>query len=335
MKKFFVIMIACLAAAIAAQAQNTPEALIRQCPVLPLIDNLMVTNVQYAMSLHGEPFREKVDSAHQAIKRFHDGISALEQQGAQATEPIRAVVEAGARNNADNIARQMTGRSAEQLENMSDKELEAMAGGMVSQRISAAGLGNMSIADLQALDGKSEAEIMKAMGNAKPAQAGAAPKATATQNKEREAVERIEGEARRIRALNDLTVRGAREDLKDIYNKYSEHLIKRGKRASEMFEGYMDHRQFTHDQYAVAQREYENVQEQYLTECFTHWLGMVTYMQERALEIIEAMIPEMKNPPANAAGLAAYDLAGVYFDIARMATTPPLFEGDNNLEDVK
>jgi hypothetical protein len=249
-------------------------------------------------------------------------------------EPIRAAVEANAKKNADNIARQVTGRSVAQLENMSDKQLEAMANGMVSQRIADAGLGGMSIADLQALEGKSQAEIMKAMEGAKLPQAGAAPQATAAQSKEQEDIMRIEAEARRIRALNDIAVRGAREDLKDLYNRYSEALTERGRRASELYEGYMDHRQYTHDQYAVAQREYESMQEMYMTACFTYWLGVVTSMQERALEIIEAMVPEVKNPPENAVGLAAYDLAGVYFEIARMATTPPLFEGYDNLENI-
>jgi hypothetical protein len=191
----------------------------------------------------------------------------------------------------------------------------------------------MSIADLQALEGKSDKEIMKAMENAKSVQTGAAPKATAAQNKEREAVERIAEQARRIRSLNGVTINEAQAELKKIYDRYREVLTKRGRDATEMFEGYMDHRQYTHDQYAVAQRAYETVQEQYLTACFTYWLGVVTSMQERALDIITAMIPEVKNPPENAAGLAAYDLAELYFEITRMATTPPLFEGYNNLED--
>jgi hypothetical protein len=332
--RFLLVMLALLTVS-TAQAQNTPEALIRQCPDLPSVDYLMVTNVQYAMSLHGQPFKEKVEKAHETIQKFLDDIDTLKQKGEAALAPIKAAVEAGAKKDADRIAKQVTGRSTEQLENMSDKELEAMANSMVSQRISAAGLGNMSIADLQALEGKSDKEIMKAMENAKPVQAGAAPKATAAQNKDKEAIERMEEELRRIRALNGMTLSGVREQMKEIYNKYYKELDKRGKRASEMFEGYMDHLQYTHDQYAVAQREYEDVQEQYLTECFTAWLVAVAYMQERALDIILAMIPEVKNPPKNAAGMVAYDFAGLYFEITQMATTPPLFEGYNNLEDVE
>ena len=310
--------------AVTVQAQVTPQTIIGQTPALPSVDNLVVTSISYDMSLHGAPFEEKVDKAFAAIKRFHDNIGALEEKGRETAEPIEAAIGGAKKQEADRIAKQMTGSSTAQLQNMSEKQTEAMGSDLVGQRLAAAGLSNMSLANLQALEGRSQEEIMAALGNANPTQAGTPQKATAAQTKETADLERINKQKMNIQALNNQTINEALIELKKIYDKHSEALTNRAKIAREYFDGYMDHRQYTHDQYAVAQRDYESVQEAYLTESYTYWLGVVASMQERTREMI-AQVPETKNPSTNVAGLVAYDFAGLYLDLTRSAAMLPSF----------
>ena len=310
--------------AVTVQAQVTPQAIIGQAPALPSVNNLVVTNVSYDKSLHGAPFEEKVDNAYTAIKTFHDNIGALEEKSRETAKPVEAAIGGAKKQEADRLAKQMTGRSTAQLQNMNEKQMEAMGSDLVAQRLAAAGLGNMSLADLKALEGKSQEEVMASLGNANPTQAGTPPKATAAQTKETADLERINKQKMNIQVLNNQTTDEALVELKKIYDKHSEALTKRKEIAREYFEGYMDHRQYTHDQYAVAQRDYESVQEAYLTESYTYWLGVVASMQERTREMI-AQVPETKNPSANVAGLVAYDFAGLYLDLTRSAAILPSF----------
>ena len=316
-----------------AQGQQTPHAIIKQCPALPAVDILVVTDISYDLNLVGEPFKEKLENAEKAKKAFHDKIESLDTQRRDIQEKRQAGVEATAKQDANRIARQMTGRSTEQLENMSESETMAMANNMAGKRLSAAGLGNMSLGDLQALENKSEEDIMKALSGATPTQAETPQRMSAAQSKEQADVQRIAEESRRIQSLNNLSISEAQEELKNIYDKHRKALIEKASLAQKYFEGYMDHRQYTHAQYAAAQRNYESVQEAYLTECYTYWLNLIAQMQKRSMDIIEAMLPEVKNPPANMAGLAAYDLAGLYLNLTSNATLPPLFRGYDNEND--
>jgi hypothetical protein len=130
----------------------TPEAIIGQCPPMPSVAAIVGSN---------DPRNQ---AAQDAVKEFHDRINALEERASEALERVNEDMRNEATAFADRTARQTTGRSASELENMSDANLQAMAGDLVAQRMAGAGMGNMSLGDLQALEGKSDEEVMQAMG---------------------------------------------------------------------------------------------------------------------------------------------------------------------------
>ncbi|MCL2133646.1 MAG: hypothetical protein FWH39_04830, partial [Bacteroidales bacterium] len=81
-------------------------------------------------------------------------------KGKEAADRASAGAEVAARSDADRMTQQTIGRSVNEIQNMSDAQLEAFAQQQTSARMSAAGLGNMSIAQLEALGSKSDDEIM-------------------------------------------------------------------------------------------------------------------------------------------------------------------------------
>jgi len=126
-------------------AQSTPEAIIGQCPHLPSAAYLAAGSDN--------------EAARAAIDEFYNQIHRLRESAKGATD----AAEAAGRQDAERITKQMTGKSVSQVQNMSDSEANAMANKMVGQRLAGAGLGNMSLSDLQALENKSDSEIMAAM----------------------------------------------------------------------------------------------------------------------------------------------------------------------------
>ncbi len=145
MKKILFTTIITLAA-LTARAQATPEALIGQCPSMP--------SVAVLAAAYGND-----DAALARVEEFSGQIRRLQEKCRQESE---RGVEAAAMSDAERIAKQQTGHSIAELENMSEAQLLAAANQMAGKKIAAAGLGNMSLSDLQALEGKSDEEIMKA-----------------------------------------------------------------------------------------------------------------------------------------------------------------------------
>ncbi|MCL1938626.1 MAG: hypothetical protein FWF52_09565 [Candidatus Azobacteroides sp.] len=127
------------------QGQVTPEAIIGQCPDLPSAAYLAADSDNQAASAAIEAFHEKIQKLRETSKSTDN-----------------AMWEA-AKQDAERIAQQMTGKSVTQLQNMSEADQKAFAQQMVNQKLSASGLGNLSLAQLQALEGKSNDEIAAAM----------------------------------------------------------------------------------------------------------------------------------------------------------------------------
>ncbi len=138
---------------IVAQAQVTPEALIGQCPSMPSVATLVAARLNPP---------DKGPAANAVVEAFLQQINALLEQGKQLGDQV----EAAATSDAERIAQQQTGHSVAQLQNMSDDQLMGMAQQMAGKKLAAAGMGNMSLGDLQALEGKSDQEVLAALGNA-------------------------------------------------------------------------------------------------------------------------------------------------------------------------
>ncbi|MDR0938308.1 MAG: hypothetical protein LBN29_02970 [Mediterranea sp.] len=137
----------------AARAQVTPEAIIGQAPDLPSVAHLAAIIQDEAA----------YDAASAARTAFHANIAALREKLDEAIERTQAGGEAAAMSDAERIARQTTGRSVSQLRNMSKADEDKLAREMVAKRLGAAGLGGMTLKQLQALEGKSDEEIMSAI----------------------------------------------------------------------------------------------------------------------------------------------------------------------------
>ncbi|MDR0907985.1 MAG: hypothetical protein LBM63_05215 [Rikenellaceae bacterium] len=134
-------------------AQVTPEAIIGQTPDLPSVAHL-------AAIIQDE---ESYDAASNARTAFHAKIAELRDKSDEAVERINEGAQSAAMSDAERITQQMTGRSMSQLQNMSKADEEKLAEEIVARQLGAAGLGGMTLGQLQALEGKSDEEIMSAM----------------------------------------------------------------------------------------------------------------------------------------------------------------------------
>ena len=135
--------------AISAQAQVTPEAIIGQAPDLPSVAHLAAPSDNQA--------------AYATLDAFHGKIAALREKMKETGDKISAGAGESAMSDAERIVKQQTGKSVAQLQNMSEAEKQAMGQQMAQKQLAAAGMGNMSMEQLQALAGKSDAEIAAAM----------------------------------------------------------------------------------------------------------------------------------------------------------------------------
>ena len=126
-------------------AQLTPEAIIEQFPELPSAP---------ALAAHGD-----------VVDNFKNVLTATRQRAREMIDAAEADkkgnVEAFTKD-AEKMVQERTGKSVDQLQNMSAEELQATANSLVSQQMGSLGMGNISLDDLQKLEGKSEQEIMAA-----------------------------------------------------------------------------------------------------------------------------------------------------------------------------
>ncbi len=260
----------------------------------------------------------KVKKAQQAIKTFNESIVALRQQGTVVVEEMRAKVAEDALRMGDAIAKQTTGRSAEELQNMSEEEMEAMTNDLVAQRLAAAGLGNMSLADLQALEGKSDAEILQAMQGAKPV---SAQQASVAMNMQAEAdFQRVAAEYLKIKKQTQaMMITSVEADLAKIYEKHKSALCEKLKALLQESDK-ADEGKWDKSAYNTAQLNYQAVKEAYLKECFIYLNAATRGMMKYCSETAQKSLPEMKNPKADKAGMGAYDIAGLYLELAESIT---------------
>lgn len=329
-------------AAISAQAQTTPEAIIGQCPVPPEPSDLALLDVYPAEGA----LAEKVLNAQKAKTAFLEKIDSLNQIRKDIAEKADAQIEAAGKNDADRLVRQQTGHSLGQVQHMSDGYvMKYVADNMVSEKLGSMGLGNMSLGDLQALEGKSDEEILKAFESVAPAQIGAKQKPSGNPKAQAE-LKKIRDKWTEIDRLNNQDVTNAQTQLKAIYEKYRVALIEKSEILKPFHDGKVSRatqEQFNMGGYEAALANYRAVMYQYLTECYTNWEKTVKAVKERtgtkladaALYdelIAENMSASGVTAAAKALPSAGYDIAGQYLNAVASITSPPLPPLDRTTE---
>jgi hypothetical protein len=325
-------------AAISAQAQTTPEAIIGQCPAPPKAETLALLDV------YGNVPDEKlgtlalkVEEARKEKAAFLEKIKALHQIRKDVAEKADAQMEAAGKNDADRLVRQKTGRSLGQVQNMSDAEAMKMTDNMVSEKLGSMELGNMSLGDLQALEGKSDEEILKAFEGVAPAQIGAKQKQSGNPKAQAE-LKKISDRRAEIDRLNNRDITGAQTQLKAIYEKYRVTLKEKSDILLPFQDGKGEQKLFDNG-YEAALANYRAVMYRYLTECYTNWEKTVKAVKERtgtklsdAARYDELMAKNMSaggvTAAAKALPSAGYDIAGEYLEAAASIVSPPLPELD-------
>ena len=294
----------------------TPRQLMYNCPALPTVDELVVTNVGYDLNLQGQPFREKHQRAMRAIEKFHREIDSLQvlcrQMKDRANKVFTDKARADGNRLADQTARQMTGRSAAELQNMSDKELEAMGRGITAHHMEASGSG-ASIAELQAMAEKGDQEgIMKAMSGVQVPTGGQTPTSAGGLNYAADpAYQRIRVDYDALTAANNAEIAEISKELKRIYEKHEKAIAEK----ALILQDYTDGKVADMEGYPPAQRNWELAMEAYLTECFNYLRDRTDSM--KSLTLSYAVIhPEVDAPTADPAGMIAYDMAYQYLELA-------------------
>lgn len=142
MKKFLSISLVLLLTCSIAQAQSTPEAIIGACPELPSAQALAAGQTETFL---------------QSIKNLHERLGQQSSVAPTINEAeLKSNVEQYQQKAVSDLERK-TGKSLDQIQNMSAAEQEAMGRKLVDQQMAqSAGLGNMKLSDLE---GKSEKEI--------------------------------------------------------------------------------------------------------------------------------------------------------------------------------
>ena len=323
--------------AVSAQAQTTPEAIIGQCSTPPKAETLALLDVYGSVPDKDlGTLAPKVEAARKEKAAFLDKIKALNEVRRKIAEKADAKMEAAGKKDADRLVRQQTGRSLEQVQNMSDAEAMKMTDNMVSQKLGAMGLGNMSLGDLQALEGKSDEEILKAFEGVAPAQIGAKQKQTGNPKAQAELKKIIEWWAGVDQVINEDRA-DAEKQMKTIFEKYKPALNEKAEILKPFADGKVyrtTQEQFNMGGYEAALGNYRAVMFAYLTECYACWADAVKTMQQRieaklsaAARYDELMAQNMSASGVTAAAKAlpsaGYDIAGEYLDAAASITSPP------------
>ena len=300
---------------------RTPSQIIAACPAFPSLNDLVITSVSYNMQLHGEPFYAEWKNALVRSDAYRHSIGALDDEVValrdQITEAMRAKTGATIQREGEAFARQTTGRSMAEIQNMSEAELEAMGTAIANQRAASAGLGSM--ADIQALEGKSQEEILAATSGAGPVQGGT-PAALKKAPPIDPAYERTNAQRLKMEADVEAALAEIEVELERIYQSHLPALLSRLrilKPILNLQDDGLDADELPkwNAEYPPAQRSWEKAQEEYQTDYFRYLLGAIGGIKEH-IAAFEATVPEMKAPTADPAGGNAYDIAERYLEIA-------------------
>ena len=123
----------------------TPQEVIAKCPALPPVAKL-VNEIN-------------IRASDEEVGAFLAQLSNLRDNADKTVEAANKAVEAVKQEDADRVAKRFTGNTETELANMDEAQQEAMINNMLSSM----GMGNMTLAQIQAMEGKSDDEIMAAM----------------------------------------------------------------------------------------------------------------------------------------------------------------------------
>jgi hypothetical protein len=315
--------------AIAAQSQKTPEDIIGQCPELTPIENLALLDVYPAEGT----LEQKVLNAKKAKTAFFDKITALRKVRKDIAEKADAKMETAGKQDADRIAKQTTGRSLEDLQNMSDAEAMSLANKMVSNQLGSLGLGSMSLSDLQSLEGKSDEEILNAMSGIAPALTEMQTPTTGNPQGQSELKKIIDRWAE-IDRLNNEDIADGKTKLKAIFEKYRAAIKEKSDILLPFQDGVGDQKKFDNG-YEAALGAYRSVMYQYLVECYAQWNVTVEAVKKRIKTKLTDVVryDNLMSQTLSSSGVSGvakampsvgYDIAEQYLDAAESITAPPV-----------
>ena len=316
--------------AISAQAQTTPEAIIGQCPEMMWGAPLALIDVYPPEGT----LEKKVLDAMKAKDAFLDKIDSLNQIRRKVADKADAGMEAAGKKDADRLLRQQTGRSLEQVQNMSDAEAMKMADNMASEKLGAMGLGNMSLGDLQALEGKSDEEIMKAMDGIAPAQIGANQKQAGYPKAQAE-FKKINDRWAEIDRLNNQDIEAAAVKLKNLYEQHYREALQEKWEILKPFRDGKVEQKLLDNGYEAALANYRSVMYNFRYGCYAEWRLSLNAVRERikskladAARYDKLMAQIMSATPSVAKALPSvgYDIAGQYLNATGSIISPPIPE---------
>jgi hypothetical protein len=336
--KFLSVIVALLFVCGTAQAQEaSPQQFIGSCPDFPLSETLALVDIYGGIPNEDlGTLAQKVRAAEKEVDTFRDIISRLREELRFFLQEADAAMEAAGEKDADRLVRQQTGRSLEQVQNMSDAEAMKMANNMVSEKLGAMGLGNMSLGDLQALEGKSDEEIMQAMDSIAPAQIGTKQKQTGNPNAQAE-LKKINDRWAEIDQLNNRDIEASVTTFKKVNEAYWREVINEKWEILKPFhDGKIEQKLFDNG-YEAALGSYRSSMYEYRLICYTNWERTVKVIKERiktkladAARYDELMVQNMSASGVTAVAKAlqsvGYEIAGQYLDAAASITSPPYIE---------
>ncbi len=247
----------------AQESEVTPQQLPGLCPALPRATIL---------ASHGA-------EADEARRNFNDELNKLRRRVELGLEKYKD----RGKELAESLAQQVTGHSVGQLQNMNDAQLHSLASNMAAQQLAAAGLGGMSLSDLQALEGKSEEEVMAALMGARTV--ATAPQQLPTLTTPDPELKRITEHWADLDRQNEDEMREVFARMDDIVAKYKQQQDAVPRYAMASRESHHDGRAMNEQEQAQwDQLEYEK-----RLACYSQRHELVASMQKR----IAAKLPDV------------------------------------------
>jgi hypothetical protein len=239
--------------AISAKAQTTPQAIIGQCPDLPSVANLAASSDN--------------EAANAAIDAFQGQLNRLRDKVREANKRESDVASAAARQDAERITKEKTGKSVNEIQNMSAAQQEALGRQLAGQQLSSMGLGNMSMADLEALEGKSDEEIIATFSKVKPTVSpnGAIPAEVNTGE-----LRKIQEQWSEIDLLNNKEIQEVAQKIAEIQERYRPQ-IEAIPHSNLLGNAYNKSEEAAYNKLASARD----------SECYTLWRNQVGKIQGR------------------------------------------------------
>ncbi|GHU13169.1 hypothetical protein FACS189441_0100 [Betaproteobacteria bacterium] len=197
-------------------------------------------------------------------------------------------------------------------------------------------LGDMRLGDLQALEGKSDEEILNAMSGIAPAQIGAMQKQAGNPKAQAE-LKKINDRWTEIDRLNNRDIEAAAATLKNVYETYWRDVLNEKWEILKPFQDGKGEQKLFDKGYEAALGSYRTSMYEFRLVCYTNWERTVKVIKERIKSKLAdtARYDELMAQNMSASGVTVaakalpsvgYDIAGEYLDAAASTSIAPLMK---------